>query len=108
LRARLAAAGRPSEGARALREAGPLAPAWLHLAGDDAIRARLGRLVGAEPDARPMLGGDTVLGLGVARGPDVAAVLGALRDARLDGEIHDRQGEMDYVRAWLSTRTKEE
>lgn len=104
---RLAAAGRPSEGARALREAGPLAPAWLHLAGDDAIRARLERVASAEPDARPMLGGDAVLGLGVARGPDVAAVLGALRDARLDGEIHDRQGEMDYVKAWLSTRTKE-
>jgi tRNA nucleotidyltransferase (CCA-adding enzyme) len=104
---RLAAAGRPSEGARALREAGPLAPAWLHLAGDDAIRGRLGRLAGAEPDARPVLGGDAVLDLGVARGPDVATVLGALRDARLDGEIHDRQGEMDYVKAWLSTRTKE-
>jgi tRNA nucleotidyltransferase (CCA-adding enzyme) len=104
---RLAAAGRPSEGVRALREAGPLAPAWLHLAGDDAMRARLGRLVGAEPDARPVLGGDAVLDLGVARGPDVAAVLGALRDARLDGEIHDRQDEMDYVKAWLATRTKE-
>jgi hypothetical protein len=104
---RLAGAGRPSEGARALRAAGPLAPGWLHLAGDDATRARLERLAGTEPDGRPVLGGDAVLGLGVARGPDVAAVLGALRDARLDGEIHDRQGEMDYVKAWLSTRTKE-
>jgi hypothetical protein len=28
-------------------------------------------------------------------------VLGALRDARLDGEIHERQDEIDYVRAWL-------
>jgi tRNA nucleotidyltransferase (CCA-adding enzyme) len=104
---RLAAAARPSEGARALREAGLLAPAWLHLAGDDALRARLGHLAGAEPDARPVLRGDAVLGLGVARGADVAAVLAALRDARLDGEIHDRQGEMDYVKAWLATRTKE-
>jgi tRNA nucleotidyltransferase (CCA-adding enzyme) len=104
---RLTAAGRPSEGARVLREAGALAPAWLHLTGDDAIRALVGRLAGAEPDARPVLGGDAVLDLGVARGPDVAAVLGALRDARLDGEIRDRQGEMNYVKAWLSTRTKE-
>jgi hypothetical protein len=46
-----------------------------------------------------------VLELGVTRGPDVAAVLGALRDARVDGEIHDRQGEIDYVKAWLAKRT---
>jgi hypothetical protein len=31
----------------------------------------------------------------------VAAVLRALGDARLDGEIRDRAGEIDYVRAWL-------
>ena len=42
-----------------------------------------------------------MIGLGVARGPQVARVLGALRDARLDGKIRDRQGEIDYVRSWL-------
>jgi tRNA nucleotidyltransferase (CCA-adding enzyme) len=103
----LDAAPRPSQTVQALREAGPLAVAWLHLSGDDAIRERLARLTGIEPDTRPTLGGDAVLSLGVTRGPDVAAVLQALRDARLDGEIHDRQGEIDYVKAWLATRTKE-
>ena len=45
-------------GASAARRRGPLAPAWLHLAGDDATAARLERSTGAEPDARPVLGGD--------------------------------------------------
>jgi hypothetical protein len=44
----------------------------------------------------------------VARGPDVAAVLGGLRDARLDGEIRERQAEIDYVRTWLHHRTTKE
>jgi tRNA nucleotidyltransferase (CCA-adding enzyme) len=105
LREGLAAARRPSQAARAVREAGPTTVAWLHLAGDAGTRARLERLVGAEPGGRPALGGDAVLSLGVARGPDVAAVLGALRDARLDGEIRDRQGEIDYVNSWLRNRT---
>jgi tRNA nucleotidyltransferase (CCA-adding enzyme) len=104
---RFDAVPRPSQTAQALREAGPLAVAWLHLSGDDAIRERLARLIGIEPDTGPTLGGDAVLSLGVTRGPDVAAVLQALRDARLDGEVQDRQGEVDYVKAWLATRTKE-
>jgi tRNA nucleotidyltransferase (CCA-adding enzyme) len=101
---RLAAARRPSEAARAVREAGPTTTAWLHLAGDADARARLERLADHEADARPLLGGDAVLGLGVPRGPEVAAALSALRDARLDGEIRDRQDEMDYVRSWLQTK----
>jgi tRNA nucleotidyltransferase (CCA-adding enzyme) len=107
LRARLVAAERPSAIARIVRDAGATAIAWLHLIGDVSTRGRLGRATGTEPPARPALDGEAVLGLGVARGPAVAAVLGALRDARLDGEIHDRQGEIDYVRTWLSNRTKE-
>jgi tRNA nucleotidyltransferase (CCA-adding enzyme) len=107
LRARLAGAERPSMRARAVREAGGTSAAWLHLAGDEATRERLEHVADAATEARPMLGGEAVLGLGVARGPDVAVVLGALRDARLDGEIHDREGEIDYVRTWLRSRTKE-
>ncbi len=106
LRERLASAQRPSEAVRVLREAGPLAPAWLHLAADEATRGRLSR-IGGDEAARPLLGGEALLGLGVSRGPDVSTVLNVLRDARLDGEIHDRPGEIDYVKTWLSTRTKE-
>ena len=78
-----------------------MAAAWLHAVADAATRARLERLVAAEPGARSQLGGEAVLDLGVRRGPEVATVLGALRDARLDGEIHERQDEIDYVNAWL-------
>ncbi|HEU4371045.1 MAG TPA: hypothetical protein VFV05_22720, partial [Methylomirabilota bacterium] len=102
---RLASARRPSEAGRAVRQSSPTALAWLRLAGDAATRARLERALEVERGARPALGGDDVLGLGVTRGPDVAAVLGALRDARADGEIRERQGEIDYVRTWVENRT---
>jgi tRNA nucleotidyltransferase (CCA-adding enzyme) len=104
LRERLVGARRPSEAARAVREAGPTTTAWLHLAGDADARARLERLADREADGRTVLGGEAVLGLGVPRGPEVASVLSALRDARLDGEIRDRQGEIDYVKSWLQTK----
>ena len=107
LRERLARAARASEAARAVREAGPTTSAWLHVSAEAAVRARLERLVAAGPEARPALGGEAVLALGVARGPEVAAVLDALRDGRLDGEIREPADEIDYVRSWLRTRTRE-
>jgi tRNA nucleotidyltransferase (CCA-adding enzyme) len=106
LRSRLTA-GTVSDGAGAVREAGPTALAWLHLTGDVVAREALGRVLERIARARSELGGEGVIALGVARGPDVAAVLAALRNARLDGEIHDRQGEIDYVREWLQHRKKE-
>jgi tRNA nucleotidyltransferase (CCA-adding enzyme) len=105
LEAGLAGAGRPSEAARLVRAASPTLLAWLRLAGAAATGARLDRVLQAARAGRPALSGEDVLGLGVARGPDVAAALAALRDARLDGEIRERQGEIDYVRTWVRTRT---
>ena len=101
LASRLQAGQRPSESARLVRASSPTEVAWLHLNGDAAARARLERAVAPAGDGRPELDGEAVIGLGVARGPQVARVLGALRDARLDGKIRDRQGEIDYVRSWL-------
>jgi len=69
------------------------------------VLARVGRTADA---AFRHTGKMTLLALGVARGPDVARVLGALRDARLDGEIRDRQGEIDYVKSWLEHHMKKE
>jgi hypothetical protein len=108
LGARLAAAGRLSKAAGAVRATSPTALAWLRLTGDAATEGRLERVLAAERQAGPALGGDEVLGLGVARGPDVAAALGALRDARLDGEIRKRQDEIDYVKSWLENRKRQE
>jgi tRNA nucleotidyltransferase (CCA-adding enzyme) len=103
LGARLASARRPSEVARAARQAGATTTAWLHLAADADARARIARLA-AEADAQVELGGEAVLALGIPRGPAVAAVLRALQDARMDGEIRDRQDEIDYVKSWLQTK----
>ena len=100
-------AARRSEAARALRAASPTARAWLHLTGDAALRERLDQLSEAMHAERPMLGGGEAVALGVPPGPDVAAVLAGMRDARLEGEIRDRQGEIDYVTAWVQTRKKE-
>ena len=108
LAARLEAAGRASEAARLARASSPTALAWLHLEGDAPARARLERRLAPAGEGRLELGGDAVIALGVARGPDVARVLGALRDAWLDGEIRDRQGEIDYVRSWLAHHMERE
>jgi tRNA nucleotidyltransferase (CCA-adding enzyme) len=100
-------AARPSEAARALRAASPTALAWRHLTADVAASERLDRLAAAVQAQRPALGGGDAIALGVPPGPDVAAVLAALRDGRLEGEIGDRQGEIDYVKAWVRNRKKE-
>jgi tRNA nucleotidyltransferase (CCA-adding enzyme) len=108
LEVRLVGARRPSEAARLVRAASPTLLTWLRLAGAAATGPRLDRILTAERAGRPVLSGEDVLRLGVTRGPDVAAALAALRDARLDGEIRERQGEIDYVRAWVQTRTPKE
>jgi len=108
LGARLQGAARASEAARLVRGSSPTALAWLYLEGDPSARAGLERRLAAAEAPRPELGGEAIIALGVARGPDVARVLVALRDARLDGEIRDRQGEIDYVRGWLAHHTERE
>jgi hypothetical protein len=49
---------------------------------------------------RPVLTGDDVIALGVARGPDVGRGLAALRRARLDGKVSTRADECRYLRQW--------
>src|SRR5205823_10028797 len=107
LRERVRAPGPTSAAARAVREAGPTALAWLDLTNGASTRPAVERLLTRVGRARPELAGDTLIALGVAKGPDVARVLGALRDARLDGNIRDRQGEIDSVRGWRQHGEKE-
>jgi tRNA nucleotidyltransferase (CCA-adding enzyme) len=99
----LASASRASDRARLLRGQSPLALAWLGLSADEAARARVAWFVAA--GARGELRGDDVIALGVAAGPDVAAALDALRDARLDGEVASRTEEEAFVRAWVDDRS---
>lgn len=106
LAARVKAAATPSAAAAAVRRATPLHVAAAYLRGDAETRGRLDRhAVGAPDDG---LRGDDVIALGVPRGPAIAQVLAELRDRRLDGEIADRAGEIDYVESWVAARRRPE
>ena len=97
---RLARAATPSARAALLRERAPLDVAWLWLTGGAKLRPALDWFAGVRA-VRAALGGDEVAALGVPRGPELARVLGELRDARLDGRVGDRAGEIEYVRRWV-------
>ena len=90
-----------SAAAAALRRRPPVALAWLWLTGDAAQRARLDWFAGGQSTLEPALRGDDVIALGVPRGPQVATVLAALRDARADGVFAEREAEVEFVRAWV-------
>ena len=100
----LATASRPSGRARLLRGKSPLELGWLGLTGDDPARADVAWFV-ENGAARGELRGDEIIALGVAAGPEVAAALESLRDARLDGEVAGRTEEEAFVRAWARDRS---
>lgn len=101
LAAALAASATPSARARGLRGRSGLAVAWLWLTAEARLRARVEAALEGEGRARPALGGEDVVALGVPRGPAVGRVLSEVRDGRLDGAIADRPAEIDYVRSWI-------
>jgi tRNA nucleotidyltransferase (CCA-adding enzyme) len=102
----LHAARTPSARARLLRDRGPVELEWLRLAGAPATSAAVDEFLSVALTARPALRGDELLALGVPRGPEIGRVLDELRDARIDGVVHDRQDETAYVARRLDT-TKE-
>ncbi|MBI2830117.1 MAG: CCA tRNA nucleotidyltransferase [Chloroflexi bacterium] len=50
---------------------------------------------------KPALKGDELIKLGVPAGPKLREVLQGLLDARLDGEVENRQEEISQVKRWL-------
>jgi tRNA nucleotidyltransferase (CCA-adding enzyme) len=98
---RVRRAARASETAAALRGEDGATLVVLRLAGDAATRERVDWFVREGRAVGSALHGDEVIGLGVPRGPAVSNVLRALRDARLDGRIVDREAEIRYVRALM-------
>jgi poly(A) polymerase/tRNA nucleotidyltransferase (CCA-adding enzyme) len=71
------------------------------LLGDAATRREVAWFVAEARAVRPALRGDDVTALGVPPGPEVARVLSALRDARLDGTVVEQDDERALVRNWL-------
>jgi tRNA nucleotidyltransferase (CCA-adding enzyme) len=100
---RVRRAARASETAAALRGEDGATLVAVRLAGDAATRERVDWFVRAGRAVGSALHGDEVIGLGVPRGPAVSDVLRALRDARLDGRIVDREAEIRYVRSVMPT-----
>lgn len=105
--AALAKADRMSELARRLRTAAPLLLAWWWLLGDALVRDRIDWFVTSGRLVHPALRGDDLVALGVPRGPALARVLADLRDARLDGVIDDRDGEVAHVLHWIHAGKEE-
>jgi tRNA nucleotidyltransferase (CCA-adding enzyme) len=92
---------RPSEAVGRLRGRPAAAAFGSWLAGGRRARRRVEWLLTGGQAVRPSLRGGDLVALGVPEGPDVAAVLAALRDARLDGRLRSDAGERAFVRAWL-------
>ncbi|MBM2825011.1 MAG: cca, partial [Dehalococcoidales bacterium] len=49
---------------------------------------------------KPVLTGNDLLKLGISSGPRMKEILQRLHEARLDGEVTTKQGEMELVRGW--------
>jgi len=74
---------------------------WL---GGGAARRDIEWFVETARTARPALGGGDVVAAGVAPGPRVAEALRALRDARLDRRVTDRDSEVLFVQGFVSRK----
>ncbi len=62
------------------------------------VRQRLAEIA-AEPDAPPrLINGDDLLAIGIPPGPRVGAILHAVEDARLEGQIHTRDEALALAR----------
>ncbi|MFC1979548.1 CCA tRNA nucleotidyltransferase [Chloroflexota bacterium] len=54
---------------------------------------------------RTALTGDDLKRMGVATGPRIKEMLNQLHEARLDGKVTSKRGEMEMVRGWVGKRT---
>lgn len=99
---------RPSEIYRLLAPVSPEAlEAFLWRPPEDGgtpARLRLNDYLTKLRHVRPDLTGDYIRSLGVPPGPVYREALGALLDAKLDGELPTREDEKRFLRAWLGER----
>jgi tRNA nucleotidyltransferase (CCA-adding enzyme) len=55
---------------------------------------------------KPRITGYDLIRLGVPRGPQLGAVLTALRSGRLDGKLMSKDEERTFVQSWLRGRSR--
>jgi tRNA nucleotidyltransferase (CCA-adding enzyme) len=48
--------------------------------------------------------GDDLINMGIAKGPEIGLILKAVRDARLDGLIKNREEELKFIKDMLKKR----
>jgi tRNA nucleotidyltransferase (CCA-adding enzyme) len=70
------------------------------LSEEPVLRKRLASYNAEWSDIRPLLPAERLIELGVPPGPAVGQCLACLRAARLDGQTHSVEEEMELVRAW--------
>jgi len=72
------------------------------VAGDDeTVRQYLMLYWGALRYVKSELNGDDLISMGIPKGPRIKEMLDRLLDARLDGEVSTREGEVEVVKGWL-------
>jgi poly(A) polymerase len=54
------------------------------------------------PEPEPLLRGNDLIALGVRPGPEIGKLLRMVEDARLEGEIADRDAALEYARGFLA------
>ncbi len=70
------------------------------LSEEPVLRERLASYLSQWNSVRPLLPAERLIELGVAPGPAVGQCLASLRAARLDGQTHSVEEEVELVRAW--------
>ena len=78
--------------------------AWSIAAESPVVRERLGDYLRRWRSLKPGLSSETIVRLGVPRGPLLGHCRAALRAARLDGLSASQEAETAFVRAWLADR----
>ena len=53
---------------------------------------------------KPALTGNDLLRLGIPPGPGIKEILNRLHEARLDGKVRSKQGEVESVKEWLAQK----
>jgi tRNA nucleotidyltransferase (CCA-adding enzyme) len=92
----------PSRIYSVLKDYSPAAITANQLATDSAVaRRRLKVFLSKLRYIKPALTGDDLLKMGIRPGPRMKEILHRLHEARLDGKVRTKKGEVEMVRGWL-------